>query len=587
MGNRLYDIITVASAAKAVASKSLSLQGKQLAYSVSSQRTLLSLIAPITRKFNLNLDNLGKTDPPAYAHPTPGIHTPPPAPTPPSSHQTQTNSFQMDRRPTLTPPSPSDLDKSLKREYSTKSDSNDNHSGVIGGEEKKEYVMESSAVPSSRMERLFHYGSLATGIGFGAISEGIRRMANSQDTSLSSVVLSPANLERMVKKFSKMRGAVLKVGQLLSFQDSKVLPPEIQQVLTRVQNNANYMPRGQLERVMTKNFSKTWRTDLFSSFEDYPIAAASIGQVHGAVLLADHSPVAVKVQYPGVAESIDSDLNNISLLLNASKWLPEGLFLDKTIANARTELKWECDYLREAQAMERFTKLLENEPDFVVPRVVHSATTQRVLTMERMRGIQITKGNWDQETKDWIATNIMKLCLLEIAKFKYMQTDPNWANFLYNPETHKLELLDFGAARGYDDKFIKNYLGVLRAAARRDREACRIYSLKLGYLTGLESQSMLDAHIDSILVLGEPFSKVFNPDQPVFDFANQTITNRVRANIGVMLKERLTPPPEETYGLHRKLSGAFLLCAKLNAKVPCQKLFEDIIGFEDPEPVAE
>lgn len=443
--------------------------------------------------------------------------------------------------------------------------------------------MESSPVPSSRLERLFHYGSLATGIGLGAISEGIKRIGSNKDTSISSVVLSPSNLERMVKKFSQMRGAVLKVGQLLSFQDDKVLPPEIQKVLTRVQNSANYMPRGQLERVMSKNFSKTWKTDLFSSFEDYPIAAASIGQVHSAVLLEDHSAVAVKVQYPGVADSIDSDLNNISLLLTASRWLPEGLFLEKTIANARVELKWECDYLREAQAMERFAELLKDDEAFAVPKVVHHASTQRVLTMERMWGTQITKGNWDQETKDWIASNIMRLCLMEIAKFKYMQTDPNWANFLYNPATKKIELLDFGAARGYGDEFIKNYLGVLRAAVRRDREACRVYSLKLGYLTGLESKSMLEAHIDSILVLGEPFSKKLHDSDAYFDFSNQTITDRVRSNIGIMLKERLTPPPEETYGLHRKLSGAFLLCAKLNAKVPCQQMFEEIVGHEDSE----
>lgn len=443
--------------------------------------------------------------------------------------------------------------------------------------------MESSEVPSTRMERLFHYGSLATSIGIGAISESIRRIGSQEKSSVSSAVLSPANLERMVRKFSMMRGAVLKVGQLLSFQDNKVLPPEIQQVLTRVQNSANYMPRGQLERVMTRNFSKTWRTDLFSSFEDYPIAAASIGQVHSGVLLEDHSAVAVKIQYPGVAESIDSDLNNISLLLTASKWLPEGLFLDKTIANARTELKWECDYLREAQAMERFAELLEahGETDYVLPKVVHHASTDRVLTMERMWGTQITKGSWDQDVKDWIATKIMRLCLLEIGKFSYMQTDPNWANFLYNPTTKKIELLDFGATRGYGKKFIKNYLGVLRAAARRDREACREYSVKLGYLTGLESNSMLNAHIDSILVLGEAFSPEFNTPGEPFSFSNQTITDRVRTNIGVMLKERLTPPPEETYGLHRKLSGAFLLCANLQARVPCVEMFEEIIGLED------
>lgn len=347
--------------------------------------------------------------------------------------------------------------------------------------------------------------------------------------------------------------------------------------MARVQNSANYMPRGQLERVMTKNFSKTWRTDLFSTFEDYPIAAASIGQVHAATLV-DGTPVAVKIQYPGVAASIDSDLNNLTLLLTASRFLPEGLFLDKTIDNARVELKWECDYVREGKALTSFSGLLKDDPVFVLPKVIPSASTSQVLTMERMWGVEVTKGEWDQETKNWLASNIMRLCLLEIAKFKHMQTDPNWANFLYNEKTRKIELLDFGAAREYSSEFIENYLAVLRAAVRRDREACRVYSLKLGYLTGLESQAMLDAHIDSILVIGEPFSRSYSGDEP-YDFANQTITDRVRTNIGLMLRERLTPPPEETYSLHRKLSGAFLLCAKLNAQVPCQKYFEEIVGL--------
>lgn len=447
----------------------------------------------------------------------------------------------------------------------------------IGDVEKPDFLMESSPVPSSRVERLFHYGSLATGLGLGIISESIRRIGDSE--AKGSLVLNPANLERMTKKLSQMRGAALKIGQLLSFQDEKVFPPELHKILSRAQNSANYMPRGQLERVMRKELGKTWRTDNFASFDDYPIAAASIGQVHKAIMLNSHEQVAIKVQYPGVAGSIDSDLNNLMLLLTASRFLPEGLFLDKTIANARVELKWECDYLREAQSLETFEQFLKGDSAFVVPKVYHNLSTQSVLTMQYMKGTEITKGQWDQETKNWIASNIMRLCLLEIAKFKFMQTDPNWANFLYNPETKKIELLDFGAARGYSDEFIENYLGILRAAVKTDRKAVEEYSLKLGYLTGLESQSMLEAHIDSILVLGEPFRAEFNTANGEFDFHNQTITDRVRTNIGVMLKERLTPPPEETYGLHRKLSGAFLLCAKMKAKVPCAKLFEEIVGL--------
>src|SRR4051812_4494857 len=115
-----------------------------------------------------------------------------------------------------------------------------------------------------------------------------------------------------------------------------MLPPEIHQVLQRVQDSADYMPASQRNKVLTNNLGSDWR-DLFESFEDVPIAAASIGQVHKAVLRSTGKPVAVKVQYPGVAKSIDSDLNNLSILLTASRLLPRGMFLDKTIANARTE----------------------------------------------------------------------------------------------------------------------------------------------------------------------------------------------------------------------------------------------------------
>ncbi|KAL6939276.1 Ubiquinone biosynthesis [Hanseniaspora osmophila] len=401
--------------------------------------------------------------------------------------------------------------------------------------------------------------------------QGLNKMSKGEKPTMKSLLLSNENIDRIVKKFSKMRGAALKIGQMLSFQDEKVLPKELYEILSRVQNNANYMPLKQLDKLMQKEFhTAEWDTKKFSKFDKIPIAAASIGQVHEATL-KDNTEVVVKIQYPGVKDSIDSDLNNLLLLLTASSLLPKGLFLDKTVANARTELKWECDYIREANCLKKFEKLLQKDPVFAVPHVYDDYTTSNVLTMTKMKGVEIMKlEHASQEMRDFICTNIMRLCLQEIAEYQYMQTDPNWANFLYNKDTQKIELIDFGATRPYPLQFIKNYRRLLTyAAVKHNRKECAAVSKDLGYLTGLESSKMVDAHVDSVLVLGEPFS------QPgLFDFGNQTVTDRIRGNIGVMLNERLVPPPEETYSLHRKFSGVFLLCARMKARVPCHDLFK-------------
>lgn len=340
------------------------------------------------------------------------------------------------------------------------------------------------------------------------------------------------------------------------------------------------MPVWQRDQVLTSSLGEKWR-DLFSEFHDEPVAAASIGQVHKATMASTGATVAVKIQYPGVRDSIDSDLNNLSLLLTASRLLPKGLYLDKTIANARTELAWECDYIREADCAKRFSTLLQDETEiYTVPKVITEASGAQVLTAEFMPGTAVTKiKDLTQDERDWIGTHILRLCLRELMEWRFMQTDPNWTNFLYDRSDRKLRLLDFGASREYPAAFVEPYVELLIAASEGASARCRDLSIQLGYLTGSESKAMLDAHIASITALAEPFSKTAQlDDQGRYDFQEQTITDRVRANIGVMVRERLAPPPEETYSLHRKLSGAFLLAARLGSRIRTKDMFERAVG---------
>ena len=241
-------------------------------------------------------------------------------------------------------------------------------------------------------------------------------------------VISEAQAERLAEGLCRMRGAALKLGQMLSIADESVLPPAVAAVLERVRTQADVMPRRQLERVMAAELGADWRVRLGETssgggFVATPIAAASIGQVHYSVL-ADGRPVAVKVQYPGVGDSIHSDLDNLQRLLVFSDVLPKGLYLDAMVEVAREELSHECDYVREADAQERFKALVGDDPDFVVPSVIRELSTKRILVSTWLEGMaidQVVERGYPQAVRDRIARKLLKLTLKELFEWRFMQ----------------------------------------------------------------------------------------------------------------------------------------------------------------------
>ncbi|PVU97047.1 hypothetical protein BB561_000807 [Smittium simulii] len=271
---------------------------------------------------------------------------------------------------------------------------------------KKQLV--ESRIPASRPERILHYSALAAGLGAGALTETFRRWTGKSSDNAGSAFFSEQNVNRLVSKLTKMRGAALKMGQMLSIQDSSYASKKIEDILIRVQNSANYMPQKQLHKVLEQQLGSNWH-ESFISFNEKPFAAASIGQVHEAELNDDYAKkygfkkVAVKVQYPGVVKSIDSDLANIQSLLVISKLLPKGLYLDNTIKVARKELKMECDYIHEAESCELFHNLLKENKKFVIPKIVSELSKSMVLTMEHISGDPVSLAtSYDQETRDMV-----------------------------------------------------------------------------------------------------------------------------------------------------------------------------------------
>lgn len=171
-------------------------------------------------------------------------------------------------------------------------------------------------------------------------------------------------------------------------QEDAVIPKPIRIALERAQRSADVMPLAQLTKMLDSELGQGWE-DKYSYFDKSPMAAASIGQVHFASTKKGMD-VAVKVQYPGVAESIDSDLNNIKRLMKYTNIFPRQLFLDEIIKNARLELKEECDYIREADKQLVFRDMIKNETNYYVPKIDRELSTSRVLTIEYIKGVSLS-----------------------------------------------------------------------------------------------------------------------------------------------------------------------------------------------------
>ncbi|KAK2086124.1 Atypical kinase coq8a, mitochondrial [Saguinus oedipus] len=355
----------------------------------------------------------------------------------------------------------------------------------------------------------------------------------------SSPFLSEANAERIVRTLCKL-------GQMLSIQDDAFINPHLAKIFERVRQSADFMPLKQMMKTLNHDLGPNWR-DKLEYFEERPFAAASIGQVHLARMKGGRE-VAMKIQYPGVAQSINSDVNNLMAVLNMSNMLPEGLFPEHLIDVLRRELALECDYQREAACARKFRELLKGHPFFYVPEIVDELCSPHVLTTELVSGFPLDQAEGlSQEIRNevrqcqqtggarlallcgyleaeaslapgsvvlpdagplccpQICYNILVLCLRELFEFHFMQTDPNWSNFFYDPQQHKphsptmehqgqpspgvfpqVALLDFGATREYDRSFTDLYIQIIRAAADRDRETVRAKSIEMKFLTGYE-----------------------------------------------------------------------------------------------------
>ncbi|HSB99757.1 MAG TPA: AarF/ABC1/UbiB kinase family protein [Burkholderiaceae bacterium] len=423
-------------------------------------------------------------------------------------------------------------------------------------------------MPLTRLGRLASLALTVGELAIGGVAEGVRRIATGQ--SGASAFLSADNARRLAGRLARLRGGAMKLGQMMSLQGTDLLPPEFAQALAILRAQAAPMPLAQLRGVLGREYGKGWEAR-FEDFDYEPIAAASIGQVH-RVRTADGRDLALKVQYPGVARSIKSDVDNLATLLHLLKLLPHEVDVSAIAAEAARQLGQEADYLAEAAYLERYARLVSDEPRLVVPRVHRDLTTARILAMDYMEGeplATLAAAEVAQPTRDAIGTLLERLMFRELFEFRTMQTDPNFANYLWQPQTGKVVLLDFGATLRFSAAFVRHYARITRAVIDGDRTAVAREAIAIGYAAASDAPALIDATTEMILLVCEPLRHAGR-----YDFAASDLPARARA-LGFDLAIRqglLRTPPPETMFLHRKLVGSFLTLAHIHARVDARAL---------------
>ena len=427
----------------------------------------------------------------------------------------------------------------------------------------------SRPVPSGRFSRMAHMGGLVTRVASGMVAEGARQLASGNRPVARDLLLTPANVRRVAEKLSHLRGAAMKLGQLLSMDAGDLMPPELAELLATLRAGATPMPMLQLAGVLEENLGADWQ-DQFQQFGFSPIAAASIGQVHRALDLHGNS-LAIKIQYPGIAKSIDSDVDNVISLLKISRLLPKGVIADELVEEAKLQLHAEADYMLEAGHLKEYRQLLSDDNRFRVPVYYPELSSRNLLSMSFESGVPVESLlEYPLAERNRCAELLLSLLFRELFEFKRVQTDPNFANFMYDPETSQLVLLDFGATREYGSDLVEAYRQLFAAGLQQDREGLLQAATRIGYF----NKEITSSQQHAVLQLFELAMEPLRAER--YDFGSTDLARRLRdQGMELSLQEGYWhSPPVDALFLHRKLAGLYLLFARLKVSLACRDILQ-------------
>jgi predicted unusual protein kinase regulating ubiquinone biosynthesis (AarF/ABC1/UbiB family) len=342
-----------------------------------------------------------------------------------------------------------------------------------------------NSIPKGRIRRTAQVGSV---VGTqGARYAGTRAANLARSPEEAADALDRRHLEaaeRMVATLGRMKGAAMKIGQLASFIDTEFLPPEYRELyqehLAKLRTEAPTMPWKQVRKVLDEEWEEPCE-ELFETIEHDAAAAASIGQVHRA-MLPDGRRVAVKIQYPGVADAIAADMQNAGLILRMAKALAPGLGAKAAAEELKERVMEELDYELEAQNQRSFARGYRGHPFIHVPDVVTRLSTQRVLVSEWVDGAGFDEvKQLPQAERDRFGEIVFRFCFGSIFHLQHFNADAHPGNYLLMRDG-KVAFVDFGMTKHLDKDQIELEITALDAIFGNDPERLRVALHDLGFL---------------------------------------------------------------------------------------------------------
>lgn len=343
-------------------------------------------------------------------------------------------------------------------------------------------------IAGGRLGRIARLSRLSAGLSASWFGSRIRRLfARGERRVQLDADARAAAADKVAREMGQMKGAIMKLGQMMSFVSDDI-PDEYRKALASLQSAAPPMAfplvRDAAERELGMPLERA-----FARFDAEPLAAASIGQVHRA-MLADGTEVVVKIQYPGVAEAIRADLANAGMLYQMVGMFYPALDPKPVVDELRTRLTEELDYVNEARSQGEFARIYAGHPFIRIPRVIASHSTARVLTSEYIAGRRFAEVLADsQDDRDRWAEIIYRFVFGSIIRHGVFNGDPHPGNYLFDADG-KVAFLDFGCVKSFPAGMMANWQALVRAHLAGEREQFRALAVALGFL---KEDSAIDA----------------------------------------------------------------------------------------------